>query len=271
LITPLPRYKRLAAGAGLLSYTQITFSTHVHVGLRSGDEAMHVMSQLIPAVPIFMALSANSPFWRGHDTGHAAYRHRILAAAPNYGIPTRFPDWATFDGFLNAAMRGGAIQGFKDIHWDIRPHPDFGTLELRAMDSVSSLHSVHAVTSLARALMLTLADAEAGETAELLPQDLPHWIERENRYRAAHLGLEADFIINRDGDRRPLREVAADLIELSRDTAAKHDETAGLELASNLLETGPDYRRQVEVYEKTNLMRAVVEDLEATLIDSAKA
>ena len=81
LITPLPRYQKVESDAGILSHTQITYSAHVHVGMASGDEAMHVMSRLIPAVPVFMAMSANSAFWRGHDTGHAAYRHRILAAA----------------------------------------------------------------------------------------------------------------------------------------------------------------------------------------------
>ena len=267
LITPLPRYERMAAGAGLLSHTQITFSTHVHVGLRSGDEAMHVMSQLIPAVPVFIALSANSPFWRGHNTGHAAYRHRILAAARNYGMPTRFRSWRDFDQFLAVAIKSGTAQSFKDIHWDIRPHPDFGTLELRAMDAASSLHSLHALTAFARSLMLTLADADPAETARLLPLDLPYWIESENRYRAAHLGLDADFIVNREGDVRPLRELAGDLIELSADAAAKHGDSLGLEMAAQRLEIGPDFRQQIEVYVKTDLVRSVVESLQASLID----
>lgn len=271
LITPLPRYKQMAAGAGLLSHTQITFSTHVHVGMRSGDEAMHVMSQLIPAVPVFIALSANSPFWRGHDTGHAAYRHRILAAARNYGLPTRFATWQAFDDFLDAAIHGGALQSFKDIHWDIRPHPDFGTLELRAMDSASSLESLHALTAFARALMLTLKKADPEETGRLLPLDLPHWIESENRYRAAHLGLDADFIVNPVGDRRPLRDLAMDLIELCRDAAREYGDSVGLELAAERVDSGPDYRRQVEVYEQTNLMRSVVEKLRASLSDGIDA
>ncbi len=267
LITPLPRYKRMAAGAGLLSHTQITFSTHVHVGLGSGDEAMHVMSQLISAVPVFIALSANSPFWRGHDTGHAAYRHRILAAARNYGIPARFDSWRSFEAFLDAATHSGALTSFKDIHWDIRPHPDFGTLELRAMDSASSLESLEALAAFARALVLKLAEADPAETARLLPLDLPHWIESENRYRAAHLGLDADFIVNPDGDRRPLREVAADLVEFCTDTACRHGDAAGLETARGRIEDGADYRRQVDVYEQTNLMRSVVESLRASLVN----
>ena len=87
---------------------------------------MLVMSRLIPVVPALVAMSANSPFWRGHVTGHAAYRHRILAAAPNYGLPTACNSWAAFEQFLEAALRSSMIRHFKDIHWDIRPHPDFG-------------------------------------------------------------------------------------------------------------------------------------------------
>lgn len=265
LITPLPRYKRIAESAGLLSHVQITFSTHVHVGLKSGDEAIRVMSRLIPAIPVFIALSANSPFWRGHDTGHAAYRHRILAAAPNYGLPTRFENWQDFDDFLSAAKRCGMIGSFKDIHWEIRPHPDFGTLELRAMDSVSNLESLRAITAFARSLMLTLAESEPAETARLLPPDLPLWAELQNRYRASQSGLDSDYIINASGDRRALREVAAGLIEFSRGTAERCNEVNGLSLAESLLETGPDYRRQLEVYAEAKLMRSVVEDLAGRL------
>ena len=123
----------------------------------SGDEAMRAMSHLIPALPAFVALSANSPFWRGHKTGHAAYRHRILAATPNFGLPTAFRDWADFENFHNAALKSGMIRHFKDIHWDIRPHPDFGTIEIRAMDAASDLPTLHALVAFARAMVVSMA------------------------------------------------------------------------------------------------------------------
>ena len=125
----------------------MAFGTHVHVGMRSGDEMMRAMSRLIPALPAFIALSANSPFWRGHRTGHAAYRHRILAALPSFGMPFAFRDWTDFVSFYNAAVRSGMIRGIQDIHWDVRPHPDYGTIEIRAMDAASYLHMLHALFS----------------------------------------------------------------------------------------------------------------------------
>jgi carboxylate-amine ligase len=269
LITPLPRYKHIAATAGLLSHMQITFSTHVHVGLPSGDDAMRVMSRLIPAVPVFVAMSANSPFWRGHETGHVAYRHRILAAAPNYGLPTRYGSWAEFDAFLTAAKRCGMISSFKDIHWDIRPHPDFGTLELRAMDSVSTLENLRALTAFARALMLALADAGDDDVAEVLPAGLPLWAELENRYRASRVGLDAEYIVDAAGGKRPIRELAAELIDFSIGTAGGYGETEGLSMARTLLDKGSDHLEQLEAYRKTNLVRSVVEALSERLIDGS--
>ncbi|MDH3747869.1 MAG: YbdK family carboxylate-amine ligase [Gammaproteobacteria bacterium] len=267
LITPLPRYKRIAANTGILSHTQITFSTHVHVGMSSGDEAMHAMSLLIPAVPVFIAMSANSPFWRGHETGHAAYRHRILAAAPNYGLPERFADWQQFKRFIGAAERCGMIETFKDIHWDIRPHPDFGTLELRTMDSVSDSKRLLALVAFVRSLVLRLANTSVAEAATLLPLNLPRWAEKQNRYRAAHSGLDAEFIVNASGEHRPLRDLAADLIDFSRATAAQYGETTGLALASELLTQKPDYQRQREAFDRAKLLPNVVSELQCELLD----
>jgi carboxylate-amine ligase len=179
LITPLPRYQRIEKDVGHLAHTQITFSTHVHVGMNSGDEAMRVISHLAPALPAFIALSANSPFWRGHETGHASYRHRILAAAPNYDLPPPLRTWKEFMDFMNAALRAGMIHGIKDIHWDIRPHPDFGTVEIRTMDAASDLTTLHALVSFARSMALCFRDAPVEELTRILPLHLPDWIAKE--------------------------------------------------------------------------------------------
>jgi carboxylate-amine ligase len=113
LITPLLRYRTMEETGGYLAHTQITFSTHVHVGMESGDQAIRTMTRLIPALSAFIAISANSPFWRGHETGHVAYRHRILAAAPNYGLPPRFDNWRSFEKFMRAAHRANMINHFE--------------------------------------------------------------------------------------------------------------------------------------------------------------
>jgi carboxylate-amine ligase len=266
LITPTPRYMRLEKNTGYLAHTQITFSTHVHIGMRSGDEAMRAMSHLIPALPALIALSANSPFWRGHVTGHAAYRRRILAATPSFGLPVAFRDWADFVGFHNAALKSGMIRHFKDIHWDIRPHPDFGTIEIRTMDAASDLATLHVLVAFARALTVCMARASPEEVSRVLPLELPLWIKKENCYRASHKGLKAEFIYNEQGEHRPLRGLIQDLINFCEPVARDIGESIGLELSRQILTDEPAYSRQLEVYAESHSARTVVENLKSQLL-----
>ena len=266
LITPTPRYMRLEKNAGYLAQRQITFGTHVHVGMRSGDEAIRAMSQLIPALPVFIALSANSPFWRGHKTGHAAYRHRILAAASQYGFPVAFRDWAGFNSFYSAALKAGMIRDFKDIHWDIRPHPGFGTIEIRTMDAVSDLKTLHALVAFARTMAVCMARAEPEEVSRVLPLGLPAWIEKENCYRAGHCGLGAEFIYNEKGEHRPLRGLIKDLVNFCKPVANDIGENKNLELAGKILTDEPGYSRQLKIYAESHSTRAVAEDLKNQLL-----
>lgn len=267
LITPLPRYRQLEEAAGYLAHTQITFSTHVHIGMASGDQAMRVMARLAPALSAFIALSANSPFWRGHETGHLAYRHRILAAAPNYGLPETFGSWRAFDDFLRAAHKASMIRSFKDIHWDLRPHPDFGTLELRVMDSASNLAAVHGLAAFARCLAVGLADAEPREIGDLLPTGLPRWIEKQNCYRASLLGLDAEYITHADGSHRPLRDVVAELLGFCEALAPGIGESHGIAISRSMLDTRPACEMQIEAYREANSARAVVAMLQASLAE----
>lgn len=265
LITPLPRYRHMEKISGYLAQTQITFSTHVHIGMESGDQAVRVMSLLVPALSALIALAANSPFWRGHRTGHASYRQRILAAAPNYGLPSTFGDWREFDDFLTAATRACMIRTFKDIHWDIRPHPDFGTLEIRVMDSASNLRTVHGLVAFARSLALRLAEATESEIADVLPIGLPYWIHKQNCYRASLLGLHAEYIVDGEGRHRPLRAVTEELLDFCSPLAARIDESRGLLVARSLLSAISGYEAQIDTYREANSARSVVAMLQRRL------
>ncbi len=271
LITPTERYMRIEESAGYLAHTQITFSTHVHIGMRSGNEAMRAMSRLIPALPAFIALSANSPFWRGHETGHAAYRHRILAAARNYGLPVAFRDWSDFKGFYRAALKSGMIRSFKDIHWDIRPHPDFGTLEIRTMDAASDLQTLRALTAFARVMTVCMARAEEDEVSRVLALELPAWIEKENCYRASQCALNAEIIYNKKGDHRPLRGLTEDLISFCEPIAEELGESKNLGLARQILLAEPGYTRQLEIFSENRSTAAVTKDLESRLLNEGQA
>ncbi len=271
LITPMPRYENLVETRGILAQTQITFSTHVHIGMPSGDDAMRVMARLIPALPAFVALSANSPFWRGHDTGYVAYRHRILSAAPTYGLPLAFASWADFERFYSAALRSGTIKNFKSIHWDVRPHPDFGTLEIRVMDAAPDIRALNALVAFARVMVVMIMRTTDAELRRVLPDALPRWVAHENHFRAGQSGLDADYICDSEGHTRPLRDLVADLVALCKPVAAQIGEAEGLGLVDEILGGRTGYASQSNVFARNESMQEVVATLAHQLVAGGKS
>jgi carboxylate-amine ligase len=247
LITPIPRYQTMGREHGYLRHHQITFAMHLHVGMRSGDEAIRVMRRLTPCLPALLALAANSPFWRGYDTKYACYRQRILASSRLYGRPAYFEDWRDFQAFFTLAQRTGTIRTIRDIHWDIRPHPDFGTLELRVMDCPSSLATIAMLMAFVRCLVVHLADASDAELDGRLPSRLPDWMEADNYHRASHRGLEAEVIADETGRASSLREQVNALLDLVRPTATKLGELPNLLRLETGLLREPGYAHQREL------------------------
>lgn len=259
LFTPLPRYLELKQTCGILGHFQVTFATHVHIGVRSRDEAIYLFRALKPYLPLFMALSANSPFWRGYDTGFVAYRHRVLAASRNYGMPPSFDSWDQFCEFLEASQRAGVLDTVRDIHWDIRPRPHLGTVELRVMDAQPTIDEAMQLAALARSLAACLLEKQDRTDNTLLPQDLPWWIERDNHYTTSRLGLDADYVINRHGDVRSLRTIWEDVAETVRPYAESFGEAAYLQrLHTRVTEDCLAYSRQHAYYEESGDMKSIV-------------
>ena len=261
LITPTHRYHRMEKDHGYIGHNQITFATHVHIGMGSGEEAIRVMRYLTPCLPVLMAVSANSPFWRGHDSGYADYRHRILAATPHYGIPPYFDSWNEFVRAFVIARRARMIDTFKDIHWDIRPHPDYGTLEVRVMDAQVDVKALTLVAALARTLALHIASQPDELLDRMLPARLPYWIERENHYRASHRALEAEHIIDEKGHTRPLVESARDIIEQVTPTAERIGEADTMRSLEKWIDNGPGYKKQRGTFAETGSLEEVVRQL----------
>ena len=266
LFTPLPRYQELAEISGILGHMQVTFATHVHIGVPTRDDAIYLFRALKPYLPLFMALSANSPFWRGYDTGFVAYRHRILAASRNYGIPPSFENWDQFCEFLEASQRAGVLESMRDIHWDIRPRPHLGTVELRVMDAQSTIDEAMQLAALTRSLAACLLDKQDKVDSTLLPHALPWWNERDNHYSASRLGLDAGYICNRYGDVRSLRTVWEDVAETVQPYAESLGDMAYLQrLLTRVNENRLAYARQHAYYEESGNMKSVVTALVAEL------
>ena len=248
-VTPYPRYLQQQITSGYLAGLMMTCATQVHIGVPSGDIAMDIMARLKPYLPILLALSASSPFWWGNDTAFASYRHRFLSSLRNYGIPPDFASWQDFAKFFAVAQHARIFEIIRDIHWDIRPQPDLGTLEIRVMDAQPTVRESLLLAGLIHALVLYLYEYPQGE---FLLTPLPMVIERENHFRASRWGLDANYIEDKSGNTRPIRVIIKDIL-----SSLSAVSPVLAELETRLLE-GASYSRQRRVFQETCSLRAVV-------------
>jgi len=259
-ITPEPRYLDMEKAAGWLGHNQVTFATHLHLGLPSGGEALTLMRELKPYLPLLIALSANSPFWHGKDTRFAAFRHRVLAAARTYGTPPDFSGWSEFERFMATMQRAQMLKTIHDIHWDIRPRPHIGTLEVRVMDAQSTLAGALSFAALLRALSRFLQQTRGNDEATRPLSPLFWWSLKDNCFTASRFGIDAKLIASEEGDVLPLLDVALCTLALI-EPFAEPDEQPHLERLVRDVESGLPYARQRRLFKKTESLHAVVGSL----------
>jgi carboxylate-amine ligase len=260
LVSPGSRYRSQIKAAGWLSRNQVTFATHVHLGMPDGEEAVLVMRELKPYLPLLIALSASSPFWHGEDTRFAAFRQRVLATSRSYGPPPDFQGWAGFERFLATMHQARMLEGIRDIHWDLRPRADLGTLEVRVMDAQPTLADALAFVSLLRALIRFLQHSRGSPERERPLGGLFWWYLKENCFSASRRGIDAPLILNDAGDLLPLRQVARTTLDHIEPFAAQ-DERAGLQRLRRNLEDGLPYQRQRRSAGHSGSLRTLVHEL----------
>ncbi len=161
-VFPSERYERMTERLAWLTYQRVVFGLHIHVGVPDGDLAMGVTSLLLNYLPHLLALSANSPFWQGVDTGLASGRSAVQGLLPVSGVPPHFGKWKDFRTYCSVMKDCKAIASLKDIYWDIRPRPDFGTIEIRVCDMPPTLTLTFAIVALARSLVISARKVDHG-------------------------------------------------------------------------------------------------------------
>src|SRR3954469_12706475 len=206
-MAPIQRYAELVEQMQWLARRIQTFGLHVHVGIRDGRKAMPIVNALAAYLPHFLAITASSPFWCGYDTGLASSRSVTFGALPTAGPPHRLTDWKQFEDYMDTLLRAGSIRSIKEVWWDIRPHPDFGTVEIRMSDGVPTLREVGMVAALSQCLV-QLFDAQL-DRGYSLPCPAS-WVVRDNKWRATRYGLDADVIVDDPGTTAPVRDVPYD-------------------------------------------------------------
>ncbi|MFY7067855.1 glutamate--cysteine ligase [Nocardiopsis changdeensis] len=262
--SPGARYRELVEQMQWVARRILTCGVHVHVGVRHQDKAIPIVNALARYLPHFLALSASSPFWAGHDTGLASARSVIFGALPTSGPPPNLPNWSAFEEYLETLLRAGTIASIKEVWWDIRPHPDFGTIEIRMFDGIPTLREVGMAAALSQSLV-ELFDHQL-DRGYRLPSP-PSWLVRDNKWRATRYGLDARVITDGRGTTVPIRDDLYELVRELRPVATRLGCAEDLDLISEILDKGASYERQRAVIAEGGTLDDVVDMLAAELDD----
>ena len=258
LITPNERYATIVKDMQQVARANLIFGLHVHVGIPDREEGVDLMNQARYFLPHLFALSVNSPFWLGENTGLKAYRQMIFQRFPRTGIPDAFESLSEYEDYLKLLVDTGCIDNAKKIWWDIRLHPFFNTIEFRICDAQTRVDDTIALAAMMQAIIAKLR--------KLLRENTTFRIHRrrlldENRWRASRYGIDGaliDFGKKREVETRSLIHELLEFISSEVDELGSHREMAHVE---KILGEGTGADRQLRVFEQTGDIRAVVDHI----------
>jgi glutamate---cysteine ligase / carboxylate-amine ligase len=253
------RYRFLYGSMRELARREPTFALHVHVAVPDAESAMRAANRLRSHLPLLLALSANSPFWQGRETGLASARTPLFQAFPRVGIPRAFEDYGDYVSTIDLLLRCEAFPEPTFLWWDVRLQPRFGTIEVRIMDAQTTVADSMALTALVQSLIrLEASDEGSGADPAI---DLPEVI-AENRFLAARDGAEASLIDARRGQRAQVPDVLDGILDMCKPHAEDLGCEAELQWTRNLAST-PRPVRQLDLARGPNKLPGLVEALSA--------
>lgn len=266
-IFPAQRYERIRERLGWIAVNDLIFGLHVHVGVPNGDVAIGLVNALVQYLPHLLALSANSPFWQGVDTGLASFRAAFYGLLPRSGVPPYFGHWKDFRSYMQVMFGSGAIQSLKDIYWDIRPRPDYGTIEFRIFDAAPTLAASLSLAALTRSLVIATSRRLAEHPQLCRGDRRKQWMALENKWSAIRYGLQGTYLRTPSGKRRSLGHDTAELIERLLPVARESGDDRFLRqlLPIEKLEIGADLQRRT--YRETGDWRTLMQGLRCRLAD----
>src|SRR5919204_6204480 len=205
-----PRYRDLISGLQFVARQEIIFGIHVHVGVDNPDKAIHVTNGMRVHAPLLLALSANSPFWRGDSTGLNSTRTPVFRTFPRVGIPPRYDDFADWARRIQFMVHSKVIGDYTYLWYDVRPHPNFGTVEIRVMDSQTRVEQTLSLAALVQAMVKELCEHyESGQQLSRYPYEMLD----ENKWLAARHGLDGELVDLPSRDRVRTRDPAARVLD----------------------------------------------------------
>lgn len=254
-LSPGKRYAELVEKNQWIARRLAIFGLHVHVGMRSKEEAIRFYQFYMALSPLLLGMSASSPFWDGEDSGLASVRSTFFESTPAGGHPPCLANWEQFEGLFNKLIASGAIKSHKDLWWDLRPSLTYGTLELRVCDVMPTLVENAAIVALVHLLGLALISSEQ---LRISWPELSEWSYRENKWRAARYGLDFEFILKDDARTIPAREYLSTVLEVLEREAMNRGYERYFAVLRSILNEGNPSHRQTVTFRKTGSLTEVV-------------
>jgi carboxylate-amine ligase len=236
------------------------YGLHVHVGVQDGNLALAISNALVRYLPHLLALSANSPFWQGLDTGMQSSRINIMESFPFAGIPPQFNQWEEFKSYCETLYRMGAICSLKDLYWHIRPNLQYGTVEFRICDAMSTLDETMALVALIQSLVVFAGDNLHTGSKEWFWTKEQQWIAPENQWIAARYGLDGIIITDINGKRERISDSILQLVENLSATAKQLNCLEELQSINQIAARGNGAQRQRSIFMETLSLKEVVAD-----------
>jgi carboxylate-amine ligase len=259
-IVARPRYRDLISALRFVARQELIFGMHVHVGIEDPEKAIHVANGMRVHVPVLLGLSANSPFWRGDSSGLASTRTPIFRAFPRVGIPPTYHGWEDYERRIEFMIEAKVIADYTYLWHDVRPHPRFGTVEVRVMDSQTHVEHTLALAALIQGMVRELSEHyAAGRRLSSYPPEMLD----ENKWLAARHGLDGELVDLPSSTRVATRSLARRLLERMREHCQDLGCEAELEGIEDLLERGNGASRQIVVYEANRDLREVAAEIVA--------
>jgi glutamate---cysteine ligase / carboxylate-amine ligase len=248
-IYPDERYARVVEDMQLIARANLVFGLHVHIGIEDRNTAIHIMNSMRYFLPHILALSTNSPFWMGMNTGFKSYRCKVFERFPRTNIPDVFANWAEYETFVDLLVKTNCIDNGKKIWWDIRPHPFFNTLEVRVCDIPMRLDETVAIAALIQATMAMLYELHASNKSYRI---YGRSLIMENKFRASRYGIQGKLIDFGKEEEVPVRDLMLEYLDLIDDSVEMLGSRDEINYIHQMLEMGTGADRQLKVYEENN-------------------
>ncbi len=255
VVTPNERYHGLIDLLQDMGRRLVTFGLHVHVGVDSGDKAVMICERILRHLPLLLSLSCNSPWWNNRVTGLLSHRSKIMEGLPTSGIPPLMRNWSEYVWLMNHLEETGFIRSARDIWWMVRPHSNFGTVEVRVCDMPGTLEDVAGLTALIQALVVALSNEIDGGTYQ---HDCHPMLVRQNLWRAARFGMDAELVDALTHEPVSARELARNLVRRLRPQADELGCLGELETIEAMAKRPTWAERQLAILEETGEPAEVV-------------